>query len=587
MAHGKIVSISGPLIIAEDLPDSKMYEVVRIGNEKLFGEIIEMHGRQVFIQCYEETLGLKPGEPVYLEGYPLSVKLGPGLITSIYDGVQRPLEAIYNKFGSFIARGIDVSPLSYEKEWHFFPLKKSGEEVSQGDKIGYVQETPSLKHYILVPEGFSGKLTAISEKDATLKDSIASILSPEGKKLEMTMVQTWPVRKKRPVKYKIVPDRPFVTGQRVVDMFFPVAEGGTACVPGPFGSGKTVIQHQLAKWADADIIVYVGCGERGNEMTDVLMEFPHLLDPTTGRSLMERTVLIANTSNMPVAAREASVFSGITIAEYFRDMGYKVALMADSTSRWAEAMREISGRLEEMPGEEGYPAYLSSRIASFYERAGKVETLGGGLGSLSVIGAVSPPGGDLSEPVVQSTLRVVKVFWSLEASLAYARHFPAIHWLNSYSLYQRLSDKYFEKEVNPLWPQDRELAMSILQKEAELQEIVRLVGTDALSEKEKLILLTAKSIKEDFLHQNAFDEVDTYTSPKKQFFMLHNIMLLHQFAEKTMEKGLSAGELEKFTVREKIGRIKYIPESRIAECNLKEAIEEAFQSWLEKHKENA
>jgi V/A-type H+/Na+-transporting ATPase subunit A len=587
MAHGKIVSISGPLIIAEDLPDSKMYEVVRIGNEKLFGEIIEMHGRQVFIQCYEETLGLKPGEPVYLEGYPLSVKLGPGLITSIYDGVQRPLEAIYNKFGSFIARGIDVSPLSYEKEWHFFPLKKSGEEVSQGDKIGYVQETPSLKHFILVPEGFSGKLTAISEKDATLKDSIASILSPEGKKLEMTMVQTWPVRKKRPVKYKIVPDRPFVTGQRVVDMFFPVAEGGTACVPGPFGSGKTVIQHQLAKWADADIIVYVGCGERGNEMTDVLMEFPHLLDPTTGRSLMERTVLIANTSNMPVAAREASVFSGITIAEYFRDMGYKVALMADSTSRWAEAMREISGRLEEMPGEEGYPAYLSSRIASFYERAGKVETLGGGLGSLSVIGAVSPPGGDLSEPVVQSTLRVVKVFWSLEASLAYARHFPAIHWLNSYSLYQRLSDKYFEKEVNPLWPQDRELAMSILQKEAELQEIVRLVGTDALSEKEKLILLTAKSIKEDFLHQNAFDEVDTYTSPKKQFFMLHNIMLLHQFAEKTMEKGLSAAELEKFTVREKIGRIKYIPESRIAECNLKEAIEEAFQSWLEKHKENA
>jgi V/A-type H+/Na+-transporting ATPase subunit A len=586
MAHGKIVSISGPLIIAEDLPDAKMYEVVRIGDEKLFGEIIEMHGKQFFIQCYEETLGLKPGEPVELEGFPLSVQLGPGLITSIYDGVQRPLELIYDRYGAFIARGIDVAPLPYDKEWHFFPLKQKGDKVNTGDKIGYVQETPSLKHYILIPDGVSGTITEIKEIDATLKDTIAKVISDKKMEHEIKMVQVWPVRKKRPVKNKIVPDRPFITGQRVVDMFFPVAEGGTACVPGPFGSGKTVIQHQLAKWADADIIVYVGCGERGNEMTDVLMEFPHLKDPKTGRSLMERTVLIANTSNMPVAAREASVFSGITIAEYFRDMGYKVALMADSTSRWAEAMREISGRLEEMPGEEGYPAYLSSRIASFYERAGKVQTLAGESGSLSVIGAVSPPGGDLSEPVVQSTLRVVKVFWSLEASLAYARHFPAIHWLNSYSLYQRLADRYFEKEVNKLWPHDRELAMSILQKESELQEIVRLVGTDALSEKEKLVMLTAKSVKEDFLHQNAFDEVDTYTSPLKQYYMLHNIISLHQEAEKLMEKGLMAHELEKFSIREKIGRVKYIPESRIEECNLQPQIDELSKNWEAEHKEN-
>ncbi len=587
MEYGKIVSISGPLIIAENLPDSKMYEVVRVGKEKLFGEIIEMHGKQVFIQCYEETLGLKPGEPVQLEGFPLSVQLGPGLISSIYDGIQRPLELIFDQFGSFIARGIDVPPLSSKKTWKFIPLKQKGDEVSAGDKMGYVQETPSLKHYIMVPPGIQGTIVEIKEVEATIQDTVVILRTKDEEKMEINMVQTWPVRRKRPVKHKIVPNKPFVTGQRVVDTFFPVAEGGTACVPGPFGSGKTVIQHQLAKWADADIIVYVGCGERGNEMTDVLMEFPHLKDPKTGRFLMERTVLIANTSNMPVAAREASVFSGITIAEYFRDMGYKVALMADSTSRWAEAMREISGRLEEMPGEEGYPAYLSSRIASFYERAGKVQTLADEPGSLSVIGAVSPPGGDLSEPVVQSTLRVVKVFWSLEATLAYARHFPAIHWLNSYSLYQKLADQNFEKEVDARWSKDREMAMSILQKEAELQEIVRLVGTDALSEKEKLVLLTAKSIKEDFLHQNAFDDVDTYTSPQKQFLMLHNIIYLHQLAEQYIEKGLNTHEVENFAIREKIGRVKYIPESEMERCNLADPIKESFEKWETQHKESS
>lgn len=575
MNIGNIISISGPLIVAENLSEAKMFEVVRIGNLKLFGEIIELHKEKVFIQCYEETQGLKPGEPVYLEEYPLSVKLGPGLIGSIYDGVQRPLDVIYQQSGSFIPRGVDIPPLPLEKKWHFVPLQKPGTTLKPGMKIGFVQETESVKHYILTPpiKTFEGTLETLIDGNYLIEEKIGSYKTLQGDILPLYMSQTWPVRRRRPVLNKLAPDMPLVTGQRVIDMFFPVAEGGTACVPGPFGSGKTVIQHQLAKWNSADVIVYVGCGERGNEMTDVLMEFPELKDPKTGRSIMERTVLIANTSNMPVAAREASVFCGITIAEYFRDMGYKVALMADSTSRWAEAMREISGRLEEMPGEEGYPAYLSSRIASFYERSGKAVTMDGDIASLSVIGAVSPPGGDLSEPVVQATLRVAKVFWSLEATLAYARHFPAIHWLNSYSLYQKIADDYFSKNVHQDWPKYRIEAMTILQKEAELQDIVRIVGSDALSEAEKMIMETAKSIKEDFLHQNAFDDIDTFTSAMKQFFMLRNIMIFHEVCIKLLSnRTIKTVDLIKNPIREKIGRIKYIPEKDLEKCNLEEEI---------------
>lgn len=575
MTIGKILSISGPLIVAENLSDAKMFEVVRIGTLKLFGEIIELHKEKVYIQCYEETQGLHPGEPVYLEGFPLSVKLGPGLIGSIYDGVQRPLDVIYEKYGSYIPRGVDIPPLSSTKKWHFIPMQKPGTTVKPGMKLGYVQETESVQHFILASPfmGNQFKIETLNDGEYKIEEPIGTAKTDKGEIISLYMVQTWPVRRKRPVQNKLAPDKPLVTGQRVIDMFFPVAEGGTACVPGPFGSGKTVIQHQLAKWNSADIIVYVGCGERGNEMTDVLMEFPELKDPKTGRSIMERTVLIANTSNMPVAAREASVFCGITIAEYFRDMGYKVALMADSTSRWAEAMREISGRLEEMPGEEGYPAYLSSRISSFYERSGKVVTLEGDTASLSVIGAVSPPGGDLSEPVVQATLRVAKVFWSLEATLAYARHFPAIHWLNSYSLYQKISDSYFSDHVHADWSKNREEAMAILQKEAELQDIVRIVGTDALSESEKLIMETAKSIKEDFLHQNAFDDVDTFTSAMKQFYMLRNILIFHNVCLAALSnRTIKTIDLMKNPIREKIGRIKYIPEINLEKCNLEEEI---------------
>jgi V/A-type H+/Na+-transporting ATPase subunit A len=575
---GRIVSISGPLIVAEDLPQAHMMEVVRIGNEKLFGEIIELHKNLVYIQCYEETTGLRPGEPVTSSGFPLSVTLGPGIIGSIYDGVQRPLDVIYKEHGDFIARGIDVDPLSYSKKWDFHPLKKRGDTVREGEKIGWIQETPTIQHYIMIPPGLSGEIDSIEEGPFTIQESIATLKSKEGSIQPITMMQIWPVRTKRPFSKRIVPTQPLITGQRVIDMFYPVAEGGTACVPGPFGSGKTVIQHQLAKWASADMIVYVGCGERGNEMTDVLMEFPHLKDPKTGRSLMERTILIANTSNMPVAAREASVYSGITIAEYFRDMGYNVAIMADSTSRWAEAMREISGRLEEMPGEEGYPAYLSSRVAGFYERSGKVETLGGDEGSLSVIGAVSPPGGDLSEPVVQATLRVVKVFWSLEASLAYARHFPAINWLNSYSLYSSLTDAYFERTIDKLWPTYRIQAMSLLQKENELNEIVRLVGTDALSEAEKLVMEISKSIREDFLHQNAFDDIDTFTSGKKQFYMVQNILTLYSESLSRIKthKTLKVSDIMALPVRGSIARVKYISEEDIQKCDLTAQIKEAL-----------
>lgn len=586
MNEGKIVSISGPLIIAKDLPRAQMFEIARVGNEKLFGEVIELHRDKVYIQVYEETQGLSPGEPVILEGEPLSVQLGPGLIGSIYDGIQRPLTVIYDSYGPFITRGVDVPPLQNDKKWHFFPLKNVEEEIKPFEKIGYIQETELIKHFILYNQPTKGIIKEIKEDDFTINDEIAKVeIKNSNEVISLKMVSTWPVRTPRSYKEKMVPTKPLTTGQRVIDTFFPVADGGTACVPGPFGSGKTVIQHQLAKWAEADIIVYVGCGERGNEMTDVLMEFPLLKDPKTGRSLMERTILIANTSNMPVAAREASVFTGITIAEYFRDMGYSVALMADSTSRWAEAMREISGRLEEMPGEEGYPAYLASRIASFYERSGKVKTLSDEEGSLSVIGAVSPPGGDLSEPVVQATLRVVKVFWSLEDNLAYARHFPAIHWLNSYSLYSEMVDKYYSENVDSRWEENRELAMSILQRESELQEIVRLVGMDALSESEKLIMATANSIKEDFLHQNAFDDIDTYTSPKKQFLMLNNIL---NFYKKTLEilyKGFTVEEIVKLPIREKIGRIKYINEDKINDCDLTEEIEKTFKELLERAKE--
>ncbi len=586
--QGRIVSISGPLIVADNMPQAHMMEVVRIGNGKLFGEIIELHKNQVYIQCYEETTGLRPGEPVVPSGYPLSVTLGPGIIGAIYDGIQRPLNEIYNEHGDFIARGIDVEPLDKKKKWHFHPLKKEGDEIQEGQKIGWVQETETIKHYILIPPTMGGKIVSIEEGEFNGLEPIAVLQDDRGNKQEITMIQVWPVRTKRPFANRIVPTQPLITGQRVIDMFYPVAEGGTACVPGPFGSGKTVIQHQLAKWASADMIVYIGCGERGNEMTDVLMEFPHLKDPKTGRSLMERTILIANTSNMPVAAREASVYSGITIAEYFRDMGYNVAIMADSTSRWAEAMREISGRLEEMPGEEGYPAYLSSRVAGFYERSGKVKTLCGEEGSLSVIGAVSPPGGDLSEPVVQATLRVVKVFWSLEASLAYARHFPAINWLNSYSLYSGLTDAYFKKNVNELWPEYRIQAMNILQKENELNEIVRLVGTDALSEAEKLVMEIAKSIREDFLHQNAFDDIDTYTSGLKQFYMIQNIILLYKEALQRIRKNktLKVVDIMKLPIRSSISRVKYIPEEKVDTCDLSSNIQEALDSLTTKQEES-
>jgi V/A-type H+-transporting ATPase subunit A len=523
---GTIVKVAGPLVIAEGLEHVRMYDVVRVGQVQLIGEIIELKGSRASIQVYEETAGIGPGEPVVSLGEPLSVILGPGLMSTIYDGIQRPLEAIRAQTGDFIARGVSVYPLDQAKKWEFVPLLTVGQPVKAGQRLGYVQETPAVKHYILVsPDITEGTLTEIYPGSFTIADTIAVIETAAGPK-SLTMIQKWPIRRRRPVTKKLQPNQPLTTGQRIIDALFPIAKGGTACIPGPFGSGKTVVQHQLAKWADADIIIYVGCGERGNEMTDVLQEFPHLKDPRTGRSLMERTVLIANTSNMPVAAREASVYTGITLAEYYRDMGYNVAMMADSTSRWAEALREMSGRLEEMPGEEGYPAYLGSRLAEFYERAGRVETLDGAEGTLTVIGAVSPPGGDLSEPVTQNTLRVAKVFWGLDSALAYARHFPAINWLKSYSLYNL--DKYYDTKYGEDWNKFRRLTLSLLQQEAELLEMARLVGYDALSAKEQLVLKTAKSLREDFLHQIAFDEKDTYTAPEKQLAMLRKILVAYQ-----------------------------------------------------------
>ncbi|MGW8115598.1 V-type ATP synthase subunit A [Caproicibacterium sp. NSD3] len=560
MSIGTIKKVAGPLVIAEGMRDANMFDVVRVSAQRLIGEIIEIHGDQASIQVYEETSGLGPGEPVESTNAPLSVELGPGLLGSIYDGIQRPLVKIMEESGNNLHRGVEIPSLDREKVWHFTPSKKAGDPVKEGDILGIVQETEIITDRIMVPKGAGGVITSIREGDYKVTDFIAEIKGENGIKHKVTLMQKWPVRKGRPYQKKLSPDMPLVTGQRVIDTLFPIAKGGVAAVPGPFGSGKTVVQHQLAKWAEADIVVYIGCGERGNEMTDVLNEFPELKDPKTGFSLMERTVLIANTSDMPVAAREASIYTGITIAEYFRDMGYSVALMADSTSRWAEALREMSGRLEEMPGEEGYPAYLGSRLAQFYERAGRVKVLGSDdrEGSLSVIGAVSPPGGDISEPVSQATLRIVKVFWSLDSDLAYKRHFPAINWLTSYSLYVDKMEKWFNSHVEPDWMSLRGRIMQILQKENELNEIVQLVGMDALSAPDRLTLEAARSIREDFLHQDAFHEVDTYTPLQKQYQMMKMVLSYYDFSNDALQKGACIDDLVKLPVREQIGRFKYL-----------------------------
>ena len=571
---GSITRISGPLVVASGMAGASMYDVVRVGDLGLVGEIIELKGDNAFVQVYEETSGLKPKEPVISTGAPLSVELGPGLIEQFFDGVQRPLSMIEKEAQSpYITRGIDVPALDRKKKWGFVPKVKNGESVGPGDILGIVQETVLVEHRILVPNGVEGKVRSIKEGEYTVDDVIVEIEDERGNVHKVTMMQRWPVRFPKPVARRLKPEIPLLTGQRVVDMFFPIARGGTACVPGPFGSGKTVIQHQLAKWADAEIVVYVGCGERGNEMTDVLLEFPELQDPRSGQPLMKRTVLIANTSNMPVAAREASIYTAITIAEYYRDMGYSVALMADSTSRWAEALREISGRLEEMPGEEGYPAYLGTRLASFYERAGRSICLGkdGREGAISVIGAVSPPGGDLSEPVSQNTLRVTKVFWGLDASLAYQRHFPAINWLNSYSLYTDVLGEYWDEKYDGEWSMQRIEAMSLLEEESQLLEVVRLVGIDALSREERLVLETAKSIREDFLHQNAFHEVDTYASMDKQSKMLRNILTFHHGAKDALRRGADIKKLFELPVRENIARMRYVSEDKLDSLDQLEA----------------
>ena len=563
-SKGTIKKVAGPLVIATGMRDANMFDVVHVSDQMLTGEIIEMHGDEASIQVYEETSGLGPGEPVVSTGVPMSVELGPGLITSIYDGIQRPLDAIMKVCGNNLKRGIHVDSLDREKKWNFVSTAEIGEEVSGGDVLGTVQETEVVEQKIMVPPDVKGKVKELKSGEFTVTETIAVIETEKGDR-EIQLMQRWPVRKSRPYTEKLRPDKPLITGQRVVDAFFPIAKGGTAAVPGPFGSGKTVIQHQLAKWAEADIVVYIGCGERGNEMTDVLNEFPALVDPKTGRSLMERTVLIANTSDMPVAAREASIYTGITIAEYFRDMGYSVALMADSTSRWAEALREMSGRLEEMPGEEGYPAYLGSRLAQFYERAGHVIALGkdGRDGALSVIGAVSPQGGDISEPVSQATLRIVKVFWGLDSNLAYQRHFPAINWLTSYSLYLDSMEKWFNEEVEPGWMSARQEMMSLLQDESKLNEIVQMVGMDALSPADRLKMEAAKSIREDFLNQNSFDEVDTYSSLRKQYLMMRLVMSFYEKAKAALEKGANVEDLIAMPSREPIGRFKYTPEDKI------------------------
>lgn len=564
MSTGTIKKVAGPLVIAEGMRDANMFDVVRVSSQRLIGEIIEIHGDEASIQVYEETSGLGPGEPVESMGVPMSVELGPGLITSIYDGIQRPLDDIMKVSGNNLKRGVEVASLKRDKRWEFVPVAKAGDEVEAGDVLGTVQETIVVQQKIMVPYGVKGTVKEIKAGTFTVEEVVAVIATEKGDK-ELTMMQRWPVRKGRPYQKKLPPVKPLVTGQRVIDTFFPIAKGGVAAVPGPFGSGKTVIQHQLAKWAEADIVVYIGCGERGNEMTDVLNEFPELKDPKTGQSLMERTVLIANTSDMPVAAREASIYTGITIAEYFRDMGYSVALMADSTSRWAEALREMSGRLEEMPGEEGYPAYLGSRLAQFYERAGHVVSLGkeGREGALSVIGAVSPPGGDISEPVSQATLRIVKVFWGLDSALAYKRHFPAINWLTSYSLYVDNMANWFNEEVAADWMEDRQKMMTILQEEAELNEIVQMVGMDALSPTDRLKMEAARSIREDFLHQNSFHEIDTYTPLRKQYLMMKLVLAFYEKSVDALNKGADMNALIAMPVREKIGRYKYTTDADI------------------------
>ena len=565
MTTGKISKIAGPLVVATGMREANMFDVVRVSDSKLIGEIIEMHGDRASIQVYEETSGLGTGEPVESTGEPLSVELGPGLIEGIFDGIQRPLEKIRELVGNSLVRGVEVPALDREKKWHFVPKVKAGDKVVGGDILGTVQETEIVEHRIMVKPGVVGTVKSIAEGDYTVTEQIGSIETANGEELPVTLMQKWPVRRGRPFEKKLAPNVPLVTGQRVVDTLFPIAKGGVAAIPGPFGSGKTVTQHQLAKWAEADIVVYIGCGERGNEMTDVLNEFPELIDPHTGKSLMERTVLIANTSDMPVAAREASIYTGITIAEYFRDMGYSVALMADSTSRWAEALREMSGRLEEMPGEEGYPAYLGSRLAQFYERAGRVISLGsdGREGALSVIGAVSPPGGDISEPVSQATLRIVKVFWGLDSALAYKRHFPAITWLTSYSLYADSLGSWFNENVSDEWTTLRARLMALLSDEASLDEIVKLVGMDALSPTDRLKMETARSIREDFLHQLAFHEVDTYSSLRKQYLMMKLVLRFYDGSLDALKKGADIEKLVSIPSRESIGRFKYVPEKDI------------------------
>ena len=565
MTTGKISKIAGPLVVATGMREANMFDVVRVSDSKLIGEIIEMHGDRASIQVYEETSGLGTGEPVESTGEPLSVELGPGLIEGIFDGIQRPLEKIRELVGNSLVRGVEVPALDREKKWHFVPKVKAGDKVVGGDILGTVQETEIVEHRIMVKPGVVGTVKSIAEGDYTVTEQIGSIETANGEELPVTLMQKWPVRRGRPFEKKLAPNVPLVTGQRVVDTLFPIAKGGVAAIPGPFGSGKTVTQHQLAKWAEADIVVYIGCGERGNEMTDVLNEFPELIDPHTGKSLMERTVLIANTSDMPVAAREASIYTGITIAEYFRDMGYSVALMADSTSRWAEALREMSGRLEEMPGEEGYPAYLGSRLAQFYERAGRVISLGsdGREGALSVIGAVSPPGGDISEPVSQATLRIVKVFWGLDSALAYKRHFPAINWLTSYSLYADSLGSWFNENVSDEWTTLRARLMALLSDEASLDEIVKLVGMDALSPTDRLKMETARSIREDFLHQLAFHEVDTYSSLRKQYLMMKLVLRFYDGSLDALKKGADIEKLVPIPSRESIGRFKYVPEKDI------------------------
>ena len=583
MKSGKIIKVSGPLVVASGMEDANVYDVVEVSKDKLIGEVIEMRGDKASIQVYEETTGIGPGDEVYTTGAPLSVELGPGMIEQMFDGIQRPLVGLRDEAGDFLERGVTVNPLNRDKKWEFKKVANLGDEVEPGDVLGTVEETPVVTHKIMVPNGIKGRVKEIKEGSFTVADSVAIIETEDGDK-ELNMIQKWPVRKGRPYKKKIDPKEPLITGQRVIDTFFPITKGGTAAIPGPFGSGKTVVQHQLAKWADAQIVVYVGCGERGNEMTDVLMEFPELMDPTTGESIMKRTVLIANTSNMPVAAREASIYTGITISEYFRDMGYSVAMMADSTSRWAEALREMSGRLEEMPGDEGYPAYLASRIAEFYERAGRVLVNGKEEreGALSVIGAVSPPGGDISEPVTQNTLRIVKIFWKLDYDLSYQRHFPAINWIDSYSLYQPKIDAYLDENIDRRFSKLRKRSMALLQEETSLLEVVRLVGRDSLSDEDQMKLHTSKSIREDFLQQNAFHDVDTFCPLEKQFKMLDTILYFYDRGQEALVKGAYFSEIEELEVKENIARMKYLPNDELEKLDeIKDKIDSQLKNLVE------